>query len=364
MYAFVIGLENYRGGAGGLKKVDYAHNDARAFAQVLSEIYPPDRSTIEVFLDDQATRSDIQYLLSGRIAGLGPKDLFIFYYAGHGYHGAGGNRISAWDSHEHHVDETTLLLNEILVEPLAASACNQALAFIDACASHFKPTVSSRDVLSDLDVKEFDAFLRSAEYAAVYLSCSPGQKSFPSDEFRHGVWTYFLLRALRGEEKRALRNRALTDGSLRDYLKDAVPAYLTARTEVRSNQIPQARIEAGNSFLIRHVPVVPKPAPPSRDMSRAGVRSSRQYFESLSSGEVRSLPGFVKGAHYASKVASSAAENFAKGLLAQTIEDELQEIYEEVKDTFGYRARQISVAAANAKAMSTRRPSAIGSRPA
>jgi hypothetical protein len=48
------------------------------------------------------------------IQSLESEDLFIFYYAGHGFHGVGGNRITAWDTHPFNVEDTTLLVRNVL----------------------------------------------------------------------------------------------------------------------------------------------------------------------------------------------------------------------------------------------------------
>ena len=81
-----------------------------------------------------------------------------------------------------------------------------------------------------MDLNELKTFLSSATYSAVFLSCKPGQKSYPSQEYGHGVWTYFLLKALRGEADEALgAGRFITATSLQDYLATVVPRYVTNR---------------------------------------------------------------------------------------------------------------------------------------
>jgi uncharacterized caspase-like protein len=193
----------------------------------------------------------LDYTLKQTIESLTADDLFAFYYAGHGFHGAGGNRITAWDSRPFNIEGSTLLLREKLTDRLADTECRRAIAFVDACATKFQPLVSARDVISEMDQNELKDFLSSAEYHALFLSCKPGQQSYPSAEHSHGVWTYFLLRALRGDAEQALGSgRYLTAESLRDYLRKEVPRYLTNRLTVKGNQIPQAIINATVSSFV------------------------------------------------------------------------------------------------------------------
>jgi hypothetical protein len=81
------------------------------------------------------------YTLLQAIGSLEADDLFIFYYAGHGFHGPGGNRITAWDTHPFHIEGTTLLLRDVLMDRLTGSSCEHALAFIDACAAPCKSSL-------------------------------------------------------------------------------------------------------------------------------------------------------------------------------------------------------------------------------
>jgi uncharacterized caspase-like protein len=230
--AIVVGIEEYQATSSGpaLPKVDFARNDAEGFVRALESIYPSDRLDIQKLIDSDATMSSLDYALKQTIEGLTADDLFVFYYAGHGFHGADGNRITTWDSRPFNIEGSTILLKERLNERLAASDCARALAFVDACATKFTQLVPARDVVSNMDLNELKTFLSSATYSAVFLSCKPGQKSYPSQEYGHGVWTYFLLKALRGEADEALgAGRFITATSLQDYLATVVPRYVTNR---------------------------------------------------------------------------------------------------------------------------------------
>lgn len=344
--AFVVGIENYQDRGGGYKvpKVDFAHNDAKEFAEAIKGIYPEDQLDIEVLLDNGATLSNLKYSLTQAIQSLEKDDLFIFYYAGHGYHDLQGNRITAWDTHPASLEGTTLLLREILSDPLQNSPCQKALIFIDACATKLFSNVRTRDVLTALNKDELKKFMNSATYCATFLSCEPGQKSYPSNEKKHGVWTYFLLKALRGESVDALGyQRHLTDVSLRDYLRHAVPQYVTKYMTGGEVQKPCAIINASNTFSIRHVPEHVVAASEAGDLTAIRFVAKRDYLESIQTGSIRSLPGFNKKVHFVPNYASDSVTTFIRKLLDDQIAEEIQGFYQLIKSELQLRAGDIEV---------------------
>jgi hypothetical protein len=342
--AIVVGIEEYQDAANGpaLPKVDFARNDAEAFAKALQSIYPPDRLDLQQLIDSQATASALDYTLKQAIESLTADDLFVFYYAGHGFHGAGGNRITAWDSRPFNIEGSTILLREKLGDRLAETACGRAIAFVDACATKFQPLVRGRDVISDMHPKELKDFLSSATYNALFLSCKPGQKSYPSTEHSHGVWTYFLLRALRGVAEEALGpGRYLTAESLRDYLRKEVPRYVTSRLEVGGSQTPQAIIQATNTFQIRYVPEPAIPLAAAGDLSQVKLVPTEEYLEGKENGQVRSLDGFDKRKHRIFPTVTERTDEFVRGLLEPQVEEEIASLYRAAKDAFNLSARDL-----------------------
>src|ERR1039458_5238430 len=114
--AIVVGIENYqqRGSGDTLPTVAFAREDAEGFSDVLKSIYPPEKLNTKLLRDSDATCTRLRDELLYTIKSLAPEDLFIFYYAGHGFYGAGGNRVTAWDTNLFNVEGTSLLLREVL----------------------------------------------------------------------------------------------------------------------------------------------------------------------------------------------------------------------------------------------------------
>ncbi len=345
--AIVIALEHYRTPSSGdpLPTVAFAHADADAFAGLLRDIFKEMRSDdviIRELKDEDASLAALRDELGYTIKNLAEDELFILYYAGHGFHGAGGNRLSAYDTNHFNVGETSLHMRDDLLEPLAQSKCQQALVFVDACAEKFRDVVGSRDVISDLNAEEVQNFLDGGWYCGVFLSCSPGEKSYPAIKFGHGVWTHYLLEAMSGRAARALMaDRWLTDYGLRDYLRSEVPQFITRDMQVRGTQTPQAILSGSNSFRIRHIPQ--PPAVPT-DAALAGIklRNNGEYLEAIETGPIRRLDGFNRNIHTVPTQVTDAVEKWCHRLLSTRVADELQHLYGRARVAFNARRKDLT----------------------
>jgi hypothetical protein len=273
--AYVVGLENYVG-TGKIKRVDYARRDAQAFSEALRFAFPDREVDVTTRIDDEATRSVLEDDLPYTISGLQADDLFVFYFAGHGLYGDGGNRLTAYDSFAANLGGTTWLVRELLTDPLGRSPCRRALIFIDACAEKLEPP--GRSVVRPIDPEELEALV-TARFHAVFMSCEPNQNSYGSAQLEHGIWTHFLLRALRGQAAEALRpGRLLTGDGLREYLRRQVPAFAAKEVPGRV-QRPYALIGSSGDFAIAELPegtvslagAVPKP-PRTKDLVAIGPK--------------------------------------------------------------------------------------------
>lgn len=256
----IVALETYRPGAQQIEPVDFAEADARAFQETVERVFAANRPEIRVLINGEATYADVVNAVAELAYGLGPDDLFIFYYAGHGFHDDGGNRLTVWDTSTVNIAGTTVGVDEHLLGPLRNSECRRVLAFVDACASRFKPL--GRRVITPMDPAEFGKLLRSAAFNAVFLSCRAGEQSFPDRDLGHGVWTYFLLRALNGQAPQAVAPGGfITNSTLQDYLRQEVPRHTANHPRIKATQTPEAIVTATNSFAICQAPEVAAPAP-------------------------------------------------------------------------------------------------------
>jgi hypothetical protein len=113
------------------------------------------------------------------------------------------------------------------------------------------------------------------------------------------------------------------------------------RTE-RRRQTPRALITASNTFAIREVPKRRATLATVGDLRRINLAPVEEYLEGVESGRIRSLPGFSRArGHFEPDSVNDRATDFVRDLLAERVDQEIQELYEAVNDNFGLRRREI-----------------------
>jgi hypothetical protein len=323
-HAVLIGIETYQ--KRGIGSVQFAQADATAMREVLIQDLGVPAENITIWLDSEATKSVFENELPYAIRQLCPGDRFIFFYAGHGFFANGTNRLTTWDSHPANLFDTTVSLETVLLAPLKNQQGVSSLVFIDACAANLKTNlVQARDLISDLTSNEFEALVRSTDHSAAFFACSPNEKAYPSDSLQHGIWTFHLIKALRGEAENAFqRERWITGDSLRNYLALVVPAFIRASTKIQGEQRPYAILGSNGLFGIHQVPPSDAPKPPSSaNITSLDDSESEQKSEKASAHNTENRPRImlttIQG-HYNQWKGDVFTVNHLDGDAAQNIE--------------------------------------------
>lgn len=342
--AVIIAIEDYQHDAAApIPSVDHAKADAEAFLDVLQIMYPDNDIHSKVLINEQATSMSVKNAIRYEISATGPDDLFIFYYAGHGFHNGVSNMITVWDSKAQDWTGTCLDLRKLLLDPLKKSPCTKLLTFIDACSVSLEDQTQSRDVISSMSESEFKKFVKIDAYVGLFLSCTPGQKSYSNSSLGHGVWSYHLLEALNGNAPKAIdAYGVITDVSLRDYLAKTVPQFVTKHMNVSGKQIPMAETSSANRFGICVAPVKEEPAHPQDDFTPLNISFERSYFAHVETKSFDRLPGFRKGGgHFVPEQVNDASAAFARSLLEKDFSAEIKGYYSETKSEFGLKRRDL-----------------------
>jgi len=341
LFAVIVAIEEYRfSEESGINNVKYAKNDAIAFKKLLIEDFGFEEKNIIIWVNEKATITTLENELPYFLRQLTKDSRFYFYYAGHGFYQKGVNKLTCWDSYPSNLDGTSVSLRKILFKPLEESDCNQSLVFLDTCATELTSNVDARDLISSFNYADLEEFLRTEKYHAVFMSCSPGEKSFPNSILKHGIWTWHLIQALKGNVSEVLlRDVFITDALLKNYLSDAIPKFITKETTLRQTQKPYAKISSSNDFIIRKIKRV-------EDTASKGLPKVKLDFDSTSLRridfiDVKKASGFKKHSHFLPKRVDESSNSFIQTVFNDELEKEIQKIYEKTKTVFSLRKREI-----------------------
>jgi hypothetical protein len=336
--AIIIAIEDYRNSTG-IPSVQFAINDAAAFKNILIEHFNFEESEIIYWTNSDAVQNTLTNDLPYQLQQLSEEHQFIFYYAGHGFYENGSNKVTCWDTHHFNVSETAVSLQKVLFEPLQKSGCKQSLIFLDCCSSPLSDKLGTRDVISDMNVREFDTFIKTSRYDALFMSCSPGEKSSSSSTLRHGIWTYHLVNALSGKVQDCIiKEQFITSNSLQNYLSSAIPRFIKSEKMVYAKQTPYARIGAANEFLIREI-ILPEV---EIDLSRPSLELdfAKALLRKVSVTPVKQAEGFTKN-YSVPKFVSRVTQLFVQDVFYEETKDQVQKIYEQTKRVFGLKSGDI-----------------------
>ncbi len=197
-YALIIGIGRYRDGR--IPPLRYTVADARAMYDVLTDPrhgrFP--KGNVRLLLDERATLVNIRKGLNWLVREAGEDDTVVVYYSGHG---APEGDETFWVSYDADIDDiaSTAVENNYITGRLQRIKAKRLASFLDSCYS--AAIVEKRDAPKALFDQDF--FTNYQGTGRVTITASDGkQLSLESEELGHGIFTYFLLEALRGKADR------------------------------------------------------------------------------------------------------------------------------------------------------------------
>ncbi len=207
--AIVIGIEKYQT----LPTAGFVRSDAGLMRDYLKAMGYQDRN-IEFLIDDRATFSSIRKAVETWLPNrINAKSRVIVYYAGHGAPDpqSGDAYIVPYDGDPNYLPDTGYPLKR-LYERLERLPAKQVVVMIDACFSG----AGGRGVLATgaRSLVRVEKVTPKGSRIAVLTSTQGNQISTSSSEKQHGLFTYYLLKALQDN------NRDLA--SVYDYLRSRV----------------------------------------------------------------------------------------------------------------------------------------------
>ena len=245
IYAIVIGISDYQDPA--ISKLKYTHADAKAFANLLTD---PDRcgipkDQIKVLIDEEANCYNIKDSISDWLFQNANEDsTAVIFFAGHGG-SEPSRRPGSADASEKYLLPWDTKLKNLYASAISCLSFNDLLdhvlvkrkvIFMDACYSGGVAKAGSRD----LNIIENPYSTLEGQGTVVVAASQPNQKSWEIESFGHGIFTYHLLEALKGEADLD-KNGEITIWEVIEYLKKTVPK--SASKLVNETQVPYWRGE-------------------------------------------------------------------------------------------------------------------------
>lgn len=258
LWILLVGVNEYQDRQN-LSSLQYSALDCQGLGEALKEATASftDKEVIihHDFVSQYPRLIEVQQSIQHIVKSAGKNDTILFYFSGHGILETETQQVVLClaDTNTQDLLMTGLPLNNLLKQ-LSNCAASQQLVWLDACHSGgmtLRGTASPRDPSSQLvETLRHQAAESQGFYAL--LSCDQTQQSWEFPELGHGVFTYYLMRGLRGEA-------ADTQGIIEADALYQYVYYQTLRYIDKTNQqirlINQQKSSRGESQLQSEFPL-------------------------------------------------------------------------------------------------------------
>lgn len=212
IWAVVVGVADYTS----LKSLNYTDDDAYRMYSFLKSPEGgavPDEQ-IRLLIDDSATKKKIVTAIHEVFSKANEEDIVFFYFSGHGLKEA--FLPSDFDGTQNKV------FHKEIVALLDQSKAKHKICIVDAChAGGIANLKSGADLTAS---KLYQAFEQSAGGTVFIVSSKQEESSIEDRGLRQGIFTHFLIKALRGLADKD-GNEVVTVKEAFQYIETNVTAY-------------------------------------------------------------------------------------------------------------------------------------------
>ncbi|MCE9533120.1 MAG: DUF1080 domain-containing protein [Planctomycetes bacterium] len=227
-YAILVGINEYDHAK--LPKLDYAMNDAAKMAELLKK-HGYEVTLLTDKSGKEPTKKNIEAALEDVLGKYKKNDTIVLGYAGHGLQFGKDCYFCPRDAKPFPDETKTLVSLTEVYSKLEKAFDGVKLMLIDACRDDGGRGIRGGSNDAPLPPKGI----------GVLMSCSDGEKASESEELKHGVFFYHVIKGLEGEAKN--KKNVVTWDSLRAYVKDEVPGAMSKLFKDQRRQNPN---EVGN----------------------------------------------------------------------------------------------------------------------
>lgn len=223
-FAVIIGIEEYSN----FPKAIYANADARAFAGFAHKALGVPQENIHLLLDREATRvgmiKALRTWLAGNASGQ-DSEVFIFY-SGHGLPTKDGSSFYfvPYDGSLELIDETAVKKEDVIAMIQAIKPRSITL-FVDSCYSG--QTRAGTTLIPNARPISLQTRINGfPNGVSAFTAASNDQISWSSDELRHGIFSFYLMRGLEGNAD-GNKDGLISNQELADFLSHRVQKAAT-----------------------------------------------------------------------------------------------------------------------------------------
>ena len=332
----LISIEEYHN-SDKLSKVLYAHNDSETLLDTLLNLGIPSEN-LELLQDNYATKAAIETKISKIAEAANDRNVIILYFAGHGLLENGTNYLTSVETDMSAISPTSVSIDHIL-SILDKSRANKIVVFLDCCHSGISFSKSERSPQSNFSAEDLKYHYKDSEHLITFASCKDSEKSQTDTANKHGVWSYFLLRALTGNAPEIYESGILFSDKLQDYLHDNTFRRVKEITKEKKNQNPvKFGKESASRFIVADVSsfleAKAKPIEPEK------VKFEKATIISYDDFSVKKLPGFKAG-HKIPKEKDSYHEEWIKKISYDLIKEKVDEMTTECRQKLKLKRKDL-----------------------
>lgn len=196
-YALVVGIDGYRG----LPHAAYGEGDASAFAAYAQRVLGVPAENVILLTGQKATRTDLAKYVEEWLPRNVTKDSRVyFYYSGHGAPdpAKGTAYLLPWDGDPEFLESSAYPLARLYAR-LEALPAKDVIVMLDSCFSGAGAGGRSLIAKNLRPLVNVAATPRHGRRISILTASAGDEVAGSSDVMKHGLFTYYLLKGLRGE---------------------------------------------------------------------------------------------------------------------------------------------------------------------
>jgi YD repeat-containing protein len=254
-YALIIGIDGYPSFPEG-RKLKYAKNDAEQFANFILSREGGNfkRENVRLLLSSQATRLQIMTEINWLAERANPEDKVYIFFSGHGVVDRKTQEVyfMPYESSPYDPNLAGIKAPDFLKDINQRIDARSIIFILDACHSGAAiGDQQSKGTSLTVNSKVIDAWQdaqgTNSDTKLIFVSTDGAEESFEDDDLKMGIFTYFLLKGLKGEAQYD-ENGYITAGRVSRYLIDSVQSY--ANRKHNSKQTPKIHPSRHGTFVM------------------------------------------------------------------------------------------------------------------